>query len=287
MTTESLQYQWTGNDILYFLHVPKSAGTSMHFVLSQKFSPEETLEVRHLPNPTMLARVRANFRHHIVTFPEYSDLAINPDANLGRFKFIRGHILYRPPAFKNFRTSYATILRNPVDRLYSEYVHITTYRNNHLHQKVKDFTYDEFLKHDSVLHSMYNVMTRNLFGARAERAESLEQACANLDSMTFVGIAEHFQASMILLHYTYGWKYDYEPVHRNAAKNKNQQPELSEEAVRNLQEITQLDRQLYDYAVNLFKKRMHRMALEVTNNQPDLVTENTMLFLSQHIDTYR
>lgn len=250
----------------------------MNSILTQKFAHEQILEVRYIVDPAMLEVFQAREPHHILSAEQYHESMKDPDTKLGQFKFIRGHLVRKPPPFKEHRTTYLTMLRNPISRMYSSYLHIVQRNDNFLYKNVKDFSYDQFMTYEPAIQTLDNTMTTFILGRQAKTQADLEEACENLDNMTFVGITEQFDASLLLMHYTYSWPYEFESAFLNTAKAKKEQQPLSDEASENLQRLIQYDLQLYDYGVTVFNQRMHQMALELyklqhEKSEPEPVAE--------------
>jgi hypothetical protein len=87
---------------LLFLHIPKTAGTSVHNVLHRHFSKKEQLEIN--------------------VFAEGKNLTSFPKEKLNELRLVRGHFAYgEHKAFGEVKSEYTTMLREPVDRCVSHY----------------------------------------------------------------------------------------------------------------------------------------------------------------------
>ena len=123
---------------LYFLHIPKTAGTSVSNVLL-RVATEKNLE---MVGPILL--------DHLAQRPnwEKSDLLV-------------GHLGLLP---LDFRYKYFTVLRDPIERLYSHYCHV--YRDPiHYHHKIlagEELNFEEYLLDQRFYNLNYNMQARYL-----------------------------------------------------------------------------------------------------------------------------
>ncbi|QPC80656.1 sulfotransferase family 2 domain-containing protein [Phototrophicus methaneseepsis] len=273
MASETLRHDWQDNDVLIFTHIPKTAGTSLAAMLDRQFLPEERLELRYFQHPHLFDEIQAESEHRLISTDEYKQAVKtgeDVDNKFGAYKFIRGHTPYYPPPFKTHRAVYVTILRDPKKRAYSDYKHIATYNDNPKHEVVKAMSYEEFLMEDDLQKDTRNPLTSFILNKSPKTEADFEQACRNLESMAWFGIVEHFDASMLLLHYVFSWPYNFESWHLNRARMQSPQPELSAKALKRLEALNHYDIKLYNYAVNLFHQRVQHMATELFAENKDL-----------------
>src|SRR4026208_2316272 len=96
-----LTSQLTDNELLYFLHIPKTAGMSFTNFIKSQFAPSES-------NPDV----------------NLSDFIKTPPEQIAKYKFIAGHFFYGVDDFIKQKPVYITMLRDPVERTISHYAHI-------------------------------------------------------------------------------------------------------------------------------------------------------------------
>ncbi len=134
----SLQNLFLRKKKLYFLHIPKTAGTSVSNVLSQIAEKKDL----NMVGPILI--------DHLIERPnwEKSDLLI-------------GH-LGLLPLDHNFQ--YFTILRDPLERLYSYYSHVKRDPIYYHHKIVsgENLNFEEFLLDDRFYNINFNMQTRYL-----------------------------------------------------------------------------------------------------------------------------
>src|SRR6059058_5429994 len=105
---------------LIFLHIPKTAGTTLNRIIEWQYSPFEIFTM----DPY---RIRAT--------PER--LKRLPERRRRRLRMVRGHMLYGIHEFLPQGATYFTMLRDPVARALSTYYFILRRPLNPLHRKVK------------------------------------------------------------------------------------------------------------------------------------------------------
>ena len=123
---------------LYFLHIPKTAGTSVSNILAQ-IAVEKELK---MVGPILI--------DHLIERPKWeeSDLLI-------------GHLGLLPLEYK---FDYFTVLRDPLERLYSHYSHVKRAPDHYLHKIVVEEELDflDYLLDERFYNLNYNLQTRYL-----------------------------------------------------------------------------------------------------------------------------
>ncbi|WP_029005392.1 sulfotransferase family 2 domain-containing protein [Azorhizobium doebereinerae] len=176
---------------IVFLHVPKTAGTTIDQIMRSYYPADDVC-------PERLDGIR-----------------FWPPEQLGRFRFFSMHDSYQnlsriPPPWRMM-----TVLREPIDRLLSHYLYWRSYsnavidrQNIHILRLAKLHDLKSFLKLPvpALFNEIDNLTTRFLsdkvFNSRGElwrdEHEMLEAALENLDRIDFCGIYEHLPESIDL-----------------------------------------------------------------------------------------
>ena len=97
----SFEYNLKKNDILYFLHIPKNAGTSLIAILENYFDLNSIFQGKYWQN-----------------------LILHKPKNFSKLRFFRGHFGYGLHRILQRKPIYITMLRDPVERTLSDYYHI-------------------------------------------------------------------------------------------------------------------------------------------------------------------
>ena len=179
------------SDPIFFLHFPRTAGTTIDKIFSLNLSPENII--------------------HIYSKDEYNKYSTIEIEKFQNIKYITGHLLLEklnPTTFYGQKVRAFTILRNPAKRLFSEYNFLKTWKNQHLYNFLNsnNISFSEYItsKDKLLFYRGKNFMTRCLSGDSLEKTNdltaSLEKAKYNLlNTFWFYGLQERFMESLLLL----------------------------------------------------------------------------------------
>jgi hypothetical protein len=238
---------------LIFLHIPKTAGTTLSGVLFREYGPSSTSWV---------------LRERLEDFKKL------PEERKARMRALGGHMPFGLHEFLPGPVTYATILRHPVDRAISHYDHVVRDRQHYLHEGVasRNMSLEDYVSSGISL-EMDNGQTRDLCGAGIElkpyadtgvgfgrcSTEMLELAKKNLQEyFSIVGLSERFDETLILLRRALGWRKTPYYVKSNVGRKRPSDPaaQVSNEARRTIERYNQLDLALYEYAARMFEARI-------------------------------
>jgi len=243
---------------LYFLHIPKTAGTSLRTFLESHFDLDKVCPSLVLPDllpcsPSQLKQYRLFCGHH--------GLFVNT-------------LLHCEPVT-------LTVLRDPVARTISHYRHLLETKEDWLHERVKNKTLEEFVCGEWGPVELLNLQTRYLvlddiqedyFGhshLRTNNTDGLirkysdpswvEKAKHKLDNMAAVGIQERFNDFLKLLSFTFGWSPTQTFLAYNKTKASFDKSSITPKAKARIKELTKIDQEVYNYATELFEKQFSQM----------------------------
>jgi len=223
-----IQVQLKEDDILYFLHIPKTAGTTLISILDSFFDYD-------------------------TIYPEqlWHNLLKNRPTNFSRFRLIRGHFGYGLCRLLPKKPVIMTMLRNPVDRHISGIEHQIRDPDPRFEQKSemknrsvleilndpKSPIFEDLQSRQIGLNPDILSITKSweqkdlvnfkypkvlqMASKKVSSVKLLQDAKTRLLEFEFLGLAERFEDSISLLFFTFGWR----PIHSiwqlNVASKKN------------------------------------------------------------------
>jgi hypothetical protein len=230
---------------LIFLHIGKTAGTSLRKILHRQFKASEILRVetpwRH---PERLRREE--------TLDYFATL---PEARRASARLIEGHLIFGIHEHVPRPSTYITLLRNPVALVISQYNFVLRRPRHWLHERVvrDGMSFGDYVRSGIALETD-NSQVRALSGDRTTpfggcTREMLEQAKRNLEArFSVVGLTERFDESLIFLKRAFGWS-NVHYVRANVSPRKDPVPP---ETIRAIEEQNALDLELYRWATERF-----------------------------------
>jgi len=218
---------------LFFLHIPKTAGTTLGKIVRSQY-PKDKVFV-YLPNQPD-------------TINEYSE------EERKKMRLVAGH--YQFGWHKHFPGpfTYFTVMRDPVVRMISLYRYLNRKTDHRLHEEIKSLNIVDFSKRFA------NAQTKFITGLEAsfiakQPEEALDMAKKNLQTyFSVVGIQERFDETLLLAKHTYEWKKVFFYDSLNAAPKK--ESEFSEDTLKEMEEHLRLDIELYKFADDIFENQI-------------------------------
>lgn len=209
---------------LFFVHIPKTAGTSFRIAAQKHFGSKEVFCDYGEDAPETSDLVREYAHERMDDWPMYGLLE---EAGAG---LLCGHI----PA-KRYIGGYGarkvvTFLRDPVQRICSEYHHFV---------RMKDYsgTFREFFRRPYKI----NQLTKNIEPLRPE-------------AVGLLGLTERYEESLTLINHIYGL--DLKALEENVGRESlDETHDLAPEDLEELRSLNRKDIRLYERACALFDSR--------------------------------
>lgn len=228
-------------DRYVFLHVPKTAGSSLISIFRTILGPEEV-------GPNIAAR-----------FDE-----IDP-ADFARYRMVVGHLRY--DQLRHFPgRRLLTFLRDPVDVIVSKYFYYrripdgaAEFFEPHV-RLCRELPLPEFLQHAGRLKAFFNDAVWRFAGLGRHgpftpESDALALARERLASCDFVGIYEELADSVDLMSYTFGWPHIDGIPRENATSGRKPLRDIDPGTIRKIAEANALDAELYRFGCALFEQR--------------------------------
>ncbi|HEY3128872.1 MAG TPA: sulfotransferase family 2 domain-containing protein [Acidobacteriota bacterium] len=225
-------------EALIFLHIPKTAGTTLNRIIEWQYNPVSIFTV----DPHRIRATAARFKRF-------------SEQRRRRFRVVRGHLLYGIHEFLPQGATYITMLRDPVARLLSTYSFILRRPLHPLHRKLKAgrLGVEDLIR---MTPHRQNLQCRFISGIGTggncdERV--LEVAKENLTrAFRVVGLCEQFQESLCLMMAAFGWKVPF----YDSWKVAKTRPSIEPDVIDVIREHNRLDVELYDFAKKLFEENL-------------------------------
>jgi Wzt C-terminal domain/Sulfotransferase family len=233
-----------------FDHLPKTGGTALRTVFEEMFGPENVSP--HIEG-----------RSEIWAIQKYS-----------RFRMISGHFLSLLPGDdRSDGRIRLTMLRHPIDRAVSEYFywrhHSCEGVDDKLAKWAQEYDICNFfrMRENSNETSVTNFYTKH-FSTRISRqmpdaATIISLARESLSKYGFIGICEHMHDSVDI----FCWQFKFAPVRKiprvNVTSFRVDVGSLDSKTLSQLNEMNDLDLQLYDFALQMFEEKKRRMLHEL------------------------
>ena len=241
-----------GADRVLFVHVPKTAGSSLYSIFRTLLQPAELLKLH--PDRETLTRINALSKRQV-----------------RRLKVMYGHIDVQLARQIVPLQQCVTLLRDPVDRVVSYYA-FTKHMNSGAHSELARRTPIMQWIDALCLPETDNGMVRRFAGALHEAGhgactrQMLEQAKANLARFGLVGLTSRFDEFYALLAHRLGL-----PMRTYVSEKVNAKRlpfhQLSADTVAELERRNGLDRELYRFGEELFARQLAQVDMSAAIGQ--------------------
>ncbi len=215
-----------------FMHIPKTAGTTLHYVLHRQYRKKLQTFYRkeEIKNPELKPETHAAIGHFRINFSKKL-----PGGNY----------------------AFGTFFRHPVQQVFSHYNFIKSNANGN-HSQFAHFSLADFVAHPFG----NNLQVRSISGLdelENREEEALELAKKNLLNFFFVGITEEFDAGLLALQKKMGWQK--KPYYLRGTV-QHYKTAMTEEDKTLIEKSNALDIALYEFGKTLWLQQKIAMAID-------------------------
>ena len=246
--------------LICFLHIPKTAGTTLNSILNHQYPPAGILKV--MMRGMSLVRPKASILSRPLISPSKLRQLKMALARRDGLHALQGHFdmsLARllPPGAR-----FVTILRDPVERAVSHYYHYRNLNSDPISPLAQRSTLAQWVSACGLV-EMDNGQTRRLAGEMnlpcgQVSQDTLERAKTNLRRFAVVGLTERFEESQVLLHHAFHWPMWRYPA-RNVSPNRPPLGAISPADLEVVGDCNRFDVKLYQFAAELFENTASRI----------------------------
>ena len=232
---------------LFFLHIPKTGGMTLHAMLAKHFRPEKICPERHF------------------------EAALVPPSEVNRYDFFSAHTSYDLFLRLPKPARVVTLLRDPIERTISDYFFLRRFPGDAINPRIARelIPFERYLKWNNRFfqETLSNKHATFLCGHKhlnpkgrpwRSASEILDVGYERIESIDFVGITEYMDISIREMWQVLGFGNPGPILRVNAAAQSERQMlkvELTPWVLGYLEEINQLDLKLYNYAKRKFAER--------------------------------
>lgn len=244
-------------DTLIFLHISKTAGTSLRSIIQRQYPAEAVYDI----DPSYF--VSDSTKYEEVIQQRIANLRSMSESEKRQIRCILHPTAFGIHQLLPQSSAYVTMLRDPIDHFVSSFYFAVNMPGHIYHREIveKKITIDTYFDHFDT----ENMQTRRISGYdELDRfynvvsplpAAALEMAKANLNKIAVVGIMESFDESLLLMQDSFSWR-DIRYERKNVAPKRLKLDQLSPALRERLQVALAPDLELYALAKTMFEERV-------------------------------
>lgn len=243
---------------IIFLHIPKTAGSSLRTIVYRQYSNETVFQFYDPLDNHRKSR---------------DELVERLKTGKPPLRLIIGHMGFGIHKYLDGPFSYFTMLRDPIERTISTYYYIRHYSSHPLNAQARCQSLDEFV---GSYETIDNNMTRFLSQVKLQSQLSQQQIippgqctremldCAKQNLKQYfkvVGLVERFDESLLLFKQAFGWhNIFYKKM--NVNKKRLQRQNIPAATLHKIERANELDLELYQYSKSMFDTQIESQKLD-------------------------
>lgn len=244
----------TGKEAVIFLHLPKTAGTTLNRLIECEYRISEMYSV----DPVLFEWSYARLRNL-------------PQGRLRKTRIFKGHMLFGLHEVLPQPATYITVLRNPVERVLSAFYFMRGYKLHPLYWKLRrnKWTLEEYVERST----RDNVQCKIIANAHYHlpcTQEIMDRALNHLDHyFSVIGLSERFEESLALMKLRFGWQLKSYSAF-NVTRSRPKRQDLPQATLDLIAEKNRFDVVLYKHATRLFDEAVQRQSADVSRIAAEL-----------------
>jgi len=238
-----------------FLHIPRTAGTSIKSILRAQYE-------------------RASSFYIIGYNPSRSLQTLKDNADAYKqLQLVHGHMDFGAVSFLGDNLSYIAMMRDPVDRIVSHYYYVKQEPRHYLHREIVDnnVSLNAYLS-NGYTRELNDGLVRMFIGAGGHHTNEfskydipygeteewmLEEAVKNIEEhFVFVGLQEKFDVSVFLMKKRLGWANRLVFGRVNQTRNRLRISDIDASTVETINNYNRLDVRLYELVRSQFDQEL-------------------------------
>ncbi|NET06764.1 MAG: sulfotransferase family 2 domain-containing protein [Symploca sp. SIO2B6] len=240
---------------IFFIHLPKCGGSSIHQGIKNSFNPFEWISgnLIHLdPQASLKGSQIAGSQ-----LSDYREKLLLYFMSKDQCKYISGHFIYSDNAFQEFGNewNFITVIREPVSRWFSHYFFNRFKTDNHFHL---DLDLESFVESEQGIawgSTYVNKFAGNILPGEVSSNEAINQAINNLNNLTLVGVLERLDIFARDYEKLFGARIVFDRYKTNPLSKDKQQEQITESIRKKVENICQPDIIFYESALKRIRAK--------------------------------
>lgn len=234
-------------EAVIFLHLPKTAGTTVNRLIEWEYRISEMYSI----DPVLFEWSAAHLRKLSAE-------------RLAKIRMFKGHMLFGLHEVLPQPATYITVLRDPIDRVISAFYFMRSYKLHPLYWKLQreHWTLEDFVRR----FPRENVQSKVIAGSDYKAPctpEVAERARFNLQHhFSVVGLSERLEESLALMKLRFGWKLSHYSSF-NVTRSRPKKRDLPAATLSLIREKNAFDIELYECGREIFENAFRANAVEV------------------------